>query len=198
MTIEHTDHEHNESYDAQNVDETVAGQQHTPETETPVADASPSTEETYSAPSVSHDDTDAARNDAFLTEQTSSTEEDAQVATTAFAEESGMTIPELSTFVSPEDLHISTGQEETSSSQEASEAPVQQQQDTQPVAAQEASPSTTSTEENSPCHTRRNSCHRNTSRGAYLLCTRDCPGRANTTNRGAGHGTFCSSRTVCT
>ena len=113
MTIEHTDHEHNESYDAQNVDETVVGQQHTPETETPVADASPSTEETDSAPSVSHDDTSS--DDASSTEQTSSMEEDAQVATTAFADESGMTIPELSNFVSPENLHIATDQEETSS-----------------------------------------------------------------------------------
>jgi len=124
VTTEHTDHGHNESYDVQSVDETVADQQHTPETETSVADTEPSSEMATSDTRVSHDNTFSAT--AIHSEDAPSTEHtEDEAATTAFAEESGMTIPELSTFVTAENVQAPTTQEETHTVQEESTASTQ-------------------------------------------------------------------------
>ena len=135
MTIEHTDHEHNESYGAQNVDETVVGQQHIPETDG--ADRDTSSEETPSDDEDTSSAADAHSEDTSSEQHTASTE-DAQVAATAFAEESGMTIPELSTFVSAADIQAPATQEEPTASA--------QTEDVQTPVAQEATFSTTTEE----------------------------------------------------
>ncbi len=116
MTIQHTEHDHNEEHDASSVAETVVVQQQTPETSV--------TDETTSSSDVNPSETDVFDNETSSThtvhddhtpEHTSSTEETAPVATTAFAEETGNTIPELSGFVHVEDLQTSAVQAETPS-----------------------------------------------------------------------------------
>ncbi len=144
MTTQHTEYEHNEDHDAQSVDETVVVQQHTPDTSV-TDDTSSSSDEGASETHVSHNDTSSTHNDASATEHSSSTEENAPVAT--FAEETGNTIPELSTFVHVEDLQTPVTQEETSAQDEVSTGSTE---DTPPPAQQEGPPVATTEDVQAP------------------------------------------------
>ncbi|GAC1646130.1 MAG: hypothetical protein NVS4B12_12780 [Ktedonobacteraceae bacterium] len=118
MTTQHTEHEHNEAQHNNSVDDTVVASQYTPETS--VAENTSSSHEEASALSVSQDNTSqvSASDNAPVVEQASTLEETAPVATTTFAEETGNTIPELSTFVHGEDMQTAVGDIQTSTTQE--------------------------------------------------------------------------------
>ncbi len=138
MTTQHTEYEHNEEHDAQGVDETVVDQQHTPDTAATDETLS-SSDEGSSETDVSHNDTSSTHNDAApTTEHSFSTEENAPVVTTTFAEETGNTIPELSGFVHVEDIPTPVTQEEAST------------EDTHIPMQQEATPATTTEDVQAP------------------------------------------------
>ena len=114
MTTQHTEYEHNEEHDAQSVDETVVDAQHT--SDTPVTDDTPSSsEESTSETDVFHNHTPSThQGNASASEHSTVPEENMPIAATAFAEETGNTIPELSALVHVEDPQTPTTQEETS------------------------------------------------------------------------------------
>ena len=149
MTTQHTEYEHNEEHDAQSVDETLVDQQHTSDTSMP-DDTPSSSDDGASETDVSHNDTSSTYNDASATEHSSSNEEDAPIATTAFAEETGNTIPELSTFVHVEDLQLPVTQEETSTPSAQGEVFTGSTGDTHIPAQQETAPTTTTEDVQAP------------------------------------------------
>ena len=116
MTTQHTEHEHNEEHGTNAVDENVVAQQHT--SDASVADDIPSSSD--ETPSVAHvsantDTFTEASNPPSETEHSSS-DETPSIAAASFAEETGNTIPELSSIVNAESLQAPASQEETSSS----------------------------------------------------------------------------------
>ncbi|GAC1588235.1 MAG: hypothetical protein NVS4B1_32230 [Ktedonobacteraceae bacterium] len=117
VTTQHTEHEHNDEHDAHGVDETVAAQQHTPDTSVTDEPAS-SFNEDSSTTDVSHNDVSAAHavhNDTTsISEHSSSIEGNAPIAATTSAEEIGNTIPEHSTSVNVEGLQAPMIQQEAS------------------------------------------------------------------------------------
>ena len=111
MTTQDTEYEHNEEHDANGVDETVVAQQHISDTST-TDEATPNPDSSASERDVSYsNDTSSESSDNTSATEQTSLEASPSVATTAFAEETGNTIPEISSFVSADDLQAPTTEE---------------------------------------------------------------------------------------